>query len=90
MRTIVGKDFENLGKNFQNLCEEIFRANIYPCLIKVNIVIIMKTHVLSTLTTVFIGYYISFTSAGPEVDRIFKGWFLSPHEFPWMVKLKVR
>ena len=25
----------------------------------------------------------------PE-DRIFKGWELKPHEFPWMVKLKVR
>jgi hypothetical protein len=24
----------------------------------------------------------------PE-DRIFKGWELKPHEFPWMVKLKV-
>ncbi len=23
-------------------------------------------------------------------DRIFKGWFLRPHEFPWMVKLKVK
>ena len=25
----------------------------------------------------------------PE-DRIFRGWELKPHEFPWMVKLKVR
>ena len=25
-----------------------------------------------------------------EIDRIYKGWFLNPHEFPWMVKLKVR
>ena len=24
----------------------------------------------------------------PE-DRIFRGWELKPHEFPWMVKLKV-
>ena len=24
----------------------------------------------------------------PE-DRIYKGWELKPHEFPWMVKLKV-
>ena len=24
----------------------------------------------------------------PE-DRIYKGWELTPHEFPWMVKLKV-
>ena len=23
-------------------------------------------------------------------DRIFRGWFLKPHEFPWMVKLKVK
>ena len=38
-----------------------------------------------------IGFNIS-VSYGQDVaqDRIFKGWFLSPHEFPWMVKLKVR
>ena len=26
----------------------------------------------------------------PPKDRIFNGWELTPHEFPWMVKLKVR
>ena len=25
-----------------------------------------------------------------NIDRIYQGWHLSPHEFPWMVKLKVR
>ena len=25
-----------------------------------------------------------------EIDRIYRGWFLKPHEFPWMVKIKVR
>ena len=41
--------------------------------------------------TALIGFNIS-VSYGQDVaqDRIFKGWFLSPHEFPWMVKLKVR
>ena len=40
--------------------------------------------------TALIGFNIS-VSYGQDVaqDRIFKGWFLSPHEFPWMVKLKV-
>jgi hypothetical protein len=26
----------------------------------------------------------------PPSDRIFRGWELDPHEFPWMVKLMVR
>jgi len=47
----------------------------------------MKT-VFFTLTAL-IGFNIS-VSYGQDIaqDRIFKGWFLSPHEFPWMVKLK--
>ena len=24
-----------------------------------------------------------------EIDRIFRGWQMNPHEFPWMVKIKV-
>ena len=52
------------------------------------IVIIMK-RVFFALTAL-IGFNIS-VSYGQDIaqDRIFKGWFLSPHEFPWMVKLKV-
>ena len=40
--------------------------------------------------TALIGF--NSVSYGQDIaqDRIFKGWFLSPHEFPWMVKLKVR
>lgn len=41
----------------------------------------MKTLVF--VLTAFVGL-----TYGQDIDRIFKGWFLSPHEFPWMVKLK--
>ena len=40
------------------------------------------------LATAFLAFFGK--TSGDEIDRIFKGWFLSPHEFPWMVKLKVR
>lgn len=29
------------------------------------------------------------SSADPASDRIFKGYIADPHDFPWMVKLKV-
>ena len=46
-------------------------------------IVIMKTLVFVLMA--FVGL-----TCGQDIDRIFKGWFLSPHEFPWMVKLKVR
>ena len=30
------------------------------------------------------------SAADPASDRIFKGYIADPHDFPWMVKLKVR
>lgn len=32
----------------------------------------------------------SWRTPDPPESRIYKGWRLSPHEFPWMVKIKVR
>ena len=29
------------------------------------------------------------SAADPASDRIFKGYIADPHDFPWMVKLKV-
>ena len=31
----------------------------------------------------------SASAADPASDRIFKGYVADPHDFPWMVKLKV-
>ena len=72
---------------------DIKKLWFFVCLFKwtaEEIVIIMKK-VFFALTAL-IGFNISVSFGQQDVaqDRIFKGWFLSPHEFPWMVKLKVR
>ena len=46
-------------------------------------VIIMK------LFLALLGLVLTYLVHGDNIDRIYQGWHLSPHEFPWMVKLKV-
>ena len=39
-------------------------------------------------------FHVGYASNSPddfgEIDRIYRGWHLNAHEFPWMVKIKVR
>ena len=44
----------------------------------------------SIITTYFhVGYASNNLDDFGEIDRIYKGWHLNAHEFPWMVKIKV-
>ena len=44
---------------------------------------------MKTVVFVFVLALMVLKANAGDIDRIFKGWFLEPHEFPWMVKLKV-
>ena len=41
------------------------------------------------LVLALFGPLLALLANGDNIDRIYQGWHLSPHEFPWMVKLKV-
>ena len=41
------------------------------------------------LLVAFLASVASSSAEYGEIDRIYRGWHLNPHEFPWMVKIKV-